>query len=686
MEREDEVRASEVIGERTAGPAKFCLVGMLTWAILSILLGTTEAIILLARHPYDVGFALVSWAIILYGLPGILGGAVWGTLSGFISRARRLAEGATNLVAFQMSSWLGVILFKITAPRCHRGPLLELGGVAFIAFTLLVILPLFLLASIISYKVLKAVLKARIPRFFTTRRGVLTIATSIILLFITSRFSAELKSALFGAKFFLNAPSGGESAALAQKPNVILIVMDTVRKDRLSCYGYGRDTTPHIDQLARSGVLFRNAYSSSCWTPPAHSSLFTGNFPSKTGVLNLVRTMPRSNLTLAEILKGEHYITLGVVANSMISAAFGYGQGFQAYDELYDVEAGYKNAAFFLRNSLLYGWLQNEPRAKPIVRLLTALIIRQKTAALFVGEDFSGDRVNERVFYWLDTIPRDRPFFLFINYLDAHSPYEPPDSLLDRATADYNGWIKGKKGYELMNAIHGVEEELWKGSPGAMTDAQYLSGLYDGEISYLDRKIWELVEGLKDRGIMDNTILFITSDHGEQFGEHGLMEHRNSLYQELISVPLILYSPSLYPPRTIDGMVSLCDIPVTILDILRIPAPGSVQGKSLLPLLNGKTEEGPRPIVTEWKDSKALIQGDWKYIRSAGRKKEELYNIVDDPHEEVNMIAREPEIARGLDGSLQAWIDSFKPLVAANEGKKMNETLRERLKALGYLD
>ena len=661
---------------------------ILTWVLLSGLLGAVEAFFLFRSHPYEAGYALVSWAILLYGAPGLLGGLVWGAVARRLSRVRRLEGNPARLVSFFAASWAGVFFFKILAPRFHLGPLLRLHGMAFLGFLLLVLAPLSILVAFLLYRVLAWSLRRRIPGFFIRPAGVYSLLATLLLLFLSSRYSPEISSLLLGAEFRLDRPSTHGAVEPGNRRNVILIVLDTLRRDRLSCYDYSRPTTPNIDRLAERGVLFRNAYSSSCWTPPAHSSLFTGDYPSKTGVLGGIRAIPQENRTLAEILDDEGYLTLSVVANSMISGAFGYGQGFRVYDELYDVESGYKNAAFFLRNSLLYGWLQNERRALPLVRILTALIVRQKTAALFVGSELDAQHVNERVFHWLDLVPEDRPFFLFINYIDVHSPYDPPDSLAEEAGERYTGWIRGLEGYELMDTVHRVEEEFRQGDTSADADAAYLSDLYDGELVYLDREVGELLAGLAERQRMDNTLLVITSDHGEQFGEHGLMEHRNSLYQELVRIPLLFYDPGRLSPETIPSMVSLSDVPVTLLDLLGVPAPEGVQGRSLLPLLAGERQEAAeRPIITEWRDSKSSIEGGWKYIRSADSETEELYQLEEDPHETRNRIEEAPRVlVEHLEGTLDEWMASFEPVTPSGEEVRMNDMLRPRLRARGYLD
>ncbi len=660
------------------------LAGLLTWTLLSILLGILEAAWLLAREPDEASFVLLSWAALFYGLPGLAGGIAWGTLAGGIRSIRRIAGHPGTRFAFYASSWLGCAILSILGLAIHQGTFFELKGLRFILFFILILAPFSFFVSRLLFRILNRISGLRFFAFVIQPRGVTTVSAVLLFLILVSAFSSKIGSLTDEMKFLLDRPLGNGHDASKDRPNVIVIVLDTVRQDRLSCYGYPMGTTPNLDRLAGKSVLFLNAYSSSCWTPPTHSSLFTGNYPSKTGVLGGIRSFPENNLTLAEILRSEYYVTLGVTANAMISSTFGFGQGFHVYDELYDVESGYKNVAYLLRHSLFYSRLENEYRAQPIVKYLSAVIVRRKASAIFSGFELSATRVNERIYHWLDRIPRDRPYFLFVNYLDAHSPYEPPESLADTHSRSYEGWIRGLEGFELMDALQKVEDELQRGNEEAKVDAAYLSDLYDGEIHFLDRKVGEMLDELRFRGLLDNTLLVITSDHGEHFGEHNRMEHRNSLYEELLRVPLLIFLPGRFPPSMIPQNVSLCDVPVTILDILRIPVSGEVQGRSLVSLMSGGDYDGR--VVAEWRDSKTIVEGGWKYILNPSQGTEELYDLSSDPREEVNLFREETDAGVQLIGSLATWLESFEPAVIIEGDVEMDETLRESLRALGYLE
>ncbi len=660
------------------------LTGGFVWSFLSILLGILEAVWLLTKEPDKAGLSLLFWAALFYGFPGLAGGIVWGAIAGTIRPIRRLVDDPGPRFAFFASSWLGCAALCILTLIFHGGAIFVLKESRFVLSFILILVPLTFFVSYLLFRILSRVFRLPFFAFFLRPHGILTVSTAFLALILASAFSSKIGSLADEMKFLLEPPFDEDGGSSKDRPNVVVIVLDTVREDRLSCYGYPMGTTPILDRLAAESVLFLNAYSSSNWTPPAHASLFTGNYPSKTGVLGGIRFFPEDNLTLAEILRSKSYVTLAVTANSMISSTFGFGQGFHIYDELYDVDSAYKNVTYLLRRSLCYSRLEKEPRVQPIVKYLSAVIVRRKTTAIFSGPEFSSIRVNERIFHWLDRIPQERPYFLFVNYLDAHSPYEPPESLVDRSARSYEGWIRDLKGFERMDALQKVEDELQRGNEEARVDAVYLSHLYDGEIRFLDRKVGEMLEGLRDRGLLENTLLVITSDHGEHFGEHNRMEHRNSLYEELLRVPLLFYLPGKFPPAAIPQNVSLCDVPVTILDILRIPVTGDVQGKSLVPLISGGDYDGR--VVAEWRDSKTILDGGWKYVVHPSEGSEELYDLSSDPREKVNRFHAEAEAGDRLKSALDAWIESFEPAVIIEDDVEMDETMRERLRALGYIE
>ena len=456
---------------------------------------------------------------------------------------------------------------------------------------------------------------------------------------------------------FLVTFSTGCSPEVNRPPNIILIVLDTVRKDHLSCYGSKRETTPNIDRLAGQGVLFTNAVSTASWTLPSHASMFTGLYPSThkatfakahiedVTALTKVNFLDEKFTTLAEVLKDHGYATGGFVAAAWCRAVFGLGQGFDVYSDDYRSPGG-------------------------------------RTAR----------EINDDAFEWLKN-QKKGPFFLFINYFDAHSPFDPPESfktLYQDDPKSMDGYIQENKtiSYVIKNKIK-------------LTDAlkERILALYDGEINYVDSEIGRLAAFLKSLKVYDNSIIIITSDHGESFGEHYLMDHGRALYEELIHVPLIIIGPNFSKGVRREFLVQNVDFMPTILDLLKIEIPLSCQGKSFLkPMMSQDTSPTRMSAFSEasaeqnWikdygerfnRNQKSIRTKEWKLIRSSNGEIE-LYQISTDPEELWNLVEDKPEEASRLMENLFQWertVYSDKP----ESQKDIGEETQEQLRSLGYI-
>ena len=301
--------------------------------------------------------------------------------------------------------------------------------------------------------------------------------------------------------------------APAGSPNILVLVVDTLRADHLSGYGYSRPTSPNLDRVAQQGVLFENAFSASSWTLPSHASLVTGRYTYE----HHAETRPLDNRypTIGETLMARGYRTGGFSGNVYYFNRWqGLGRGFIHFEDFFCTFGD-----MFLRT--LYG---REARKYVLPRLGVEDIPGRKRAADI-------DRAAVR---WIAR-DRSRPFFAFLNYLDPHDPYVPPQPYRTKfATLKHPGGI--------------LNQEVGRYYP-EMTPAQLQGEIdaYDGAIAYTDDNIAQLLAALQERGAMENTYVIITADHGESFGEHGLFLHQNALYRELIRVPLIVYRPGYIP-------------------------------------------------------------------------------------------------------------------------------------------
>ena len=463
-------------------------------------------------------------------------------------------------------------------------------------------------------------------------------------------------------------------------PNIVLITMDTVRADHLSCYGYQRLTTPNVDQLAREAVLYKNAYAASSWTLPSHASLFTGMYPSKHGAANSSETrsilkLSDKNTTLAEVLSQKGYRTAGIIGGPYCASIYGIAQGFEYYNETFFAYNRDISFYFLYQVAELF-----YPLKDPIIQ--------------YGYSDFKrvASHLNEFAFGWLKE-NSSQPFFLFVNYFDAHRPYVPPppyDEYFNKISPDIILKYTSKLDKSYLMAEDKFVGDIIAGTQKLTPEErEFLVSRYDGELRYLDHHLGRLLERLKTLKVYDNTLIIVTSDHGEAFGEHNLLDHGRTLYDELVRVPLIIKYPSAYKKSgAIEKRVSLVDLFPAILSMLNQPIPADIDGQTL--------SESQRFIVTEWnmrwfdcdpyrRDLKAIYQGKEKYIW-ASNAQHELYDLEQDPGETINLFKKFPQRAQRMEQTLKQWLGSFKPMAASESKVKLNESDVDRLRALGYVN
>jgi len=490
---------------------------------------------------------------------------------------------------------------------------------------------------------------------------------------------------------------------LKPRPNVILIVMDTVRADHLSSYGYYRKTTPNIDKMARRGVLYENAFTAAPWTPPSHASIFTGKYPSHHKTIGKDVRFKKENTSLAEILSRNGYQSIGVTCCQLLGLESGFEEGFDEFIEL--------------KPSSLLSFK------------LDKLYYKDSIRNLIYGPDKGTYQATEFIKNFLKrNYTKKRPFFLFVNYFNSHTPYDPPRPFKKRF---YGGFDESRFHIKeiLLNKVRRTAEKIsdhnldirrlrWIASGGggfafaakktsvSEKEWEVVKSWYDGEVAYLDYHIGNLVDFLYEKDIFDDTFFIITSDHGENFGEHGLAVHPLCVYDSLLRVPLIMSNPDLTPKgKTISNLVSTVDIFPTIMDLLDIKFDEKINGKSLYPFedreihdficaeYGGLHTRGFRglkswKIASKIKDILGEIDKGCKCIRTLTYKyilslqKEELYNIRDDPFEQEDISRKSPEIVDSLKRQLENTVDIS--YYGPKEFKETQEML-DRLKALGYI-
>lgn len=444
-------------------------------------------------------------------------------------------------------------------------------------------------------------------------------------------------------------------------PNVLLIVLDTVRAGSLGLYGHHRPTVPNLERLAGYGLIFAEARSPAPWTTPTHASLLTGRWPHELSVrpgVPLDATYP----TLAETLGGLGYATAGFVGNvDYCSAAYGFSRGFARYEDAYEnrtislVET-LENSALGRRVNRALGYPKLHERGE---------VFRRKTARM----------INNDVLGWLDRRPADQPFFVFINYFDAHRPYLPHKApsprfgMADRPIAEQ---------LEIENRL----TDLLQGKPvpAGYTPRRIVEealmlyrDCYDSCIAYMDYRIGQLLHEMGQRGLLENTMVIVTSDHGEQLGEHGLIAHGASLYREEVHVPLVVIPPRpLSTARVVREPVSIREVAATIADSVGLGPRGLFPGLPLTRFLDegsGKSvaespvlselthnvafhESGPMPF----RRLRSLVSEGLVYIRGDDER-EELYDLINDPMESID-LARDPR-ARTVVARLREELDQL---------------------------
>jgi arylsulfatase A-like enzyme len=427
------------------------------------------------------------------------------------------------------------------------------------------------------------------------------------------------------------------------EPCFVLIVVDSMRADHLGAYGYARATSPRIDALAGAGLTFTNAYSQAPWTKPSVASIFTSTYISVHRVLYskvMVKGKEHSDVlnekfvTLAEALSSKGYATAGFGKKIHLLPPYGFSQGFGVYD----MDAG------------------------------------------------DAPEMNEKVVRWLRKDDPDR-FFLYLHYNDVHYPYTPRGKKAVFGRGEPRVQIDGP----TKAAFRKGELKLSK------SDIDQLVDLYDDEILDTDRYIGDLVEAIAKRGYT-NVLVAITADHGEEFLDHGDITHGQSLYNELVRVPLVLAGsglPERMRGRKIEYGVQLIDLMPTILDLSGTPQPPMLQGRSLASAVTGQEIEEPRTSifsqrrdVEETEFSRTVQEGKWKLVVDATGGRTLLFDVTADPEERTSLAAENPLEVDRLAAELVPWSaanDALYARIRPEHTTPLDPETEKQLRSLGYV-
>ena len=467
--------------------------------------------------------------------------------------------------------------------------------------------------------------------------------------------------------------------------NVLIISIDTLRKDHMSFFGYERKTTPNIERHFKDGVWFPNAYSQASHTKPSTASLLTSLYVSTHKMSHITAGLPEEVVTATEIFQALEYKTSIFSTNNFVSPFFGFDQG---VDYFYVARERDINASGLVNITVRIS--RDSPSfmrrmSRGLLKLIRRLEVGVDSTSLKTA-DVNDESATAEFIDWIEKIG-DARFFTYIHFIAPHSPYHPP-APFDELYIPYPG-VKLRRIPEL-NGLLPFDE----GSPMPEDELANMVGQYDGEINFIDNQVGIIMDRLQSLDLDKNTLVVVTADHGEEFFDHNGYGHGLSLFNEVINVPLILRQPSLIR-RTgeIEINVQQVDLLPTILDLLGYPVPTFLQGASFSELLTDTADvyEDHR-IITELdfiiQGARSIILGDDKLIYSFHglEKSTMLFDLESDENEKVVLNDEKPEMLNALSRELEEVRMHSVRNDLQSDKLFLNETIKEELRALGYIE
>lgn len=399
--------------------------------------------------------------------------------------------------------------------------------------------------------------------------------------------------------------------------NLIFCSLDTLRADMLGSIGHSGGLTPHLDRIASEGALFTQTYASDIPTQPSHTALFTGQFGINTGIV--------SHFHPSALLEGDA-LWLPTIMRK---------RGFQtgAVDHLFAMKGWFKRG-------------YNDYIPPP-------------------GRSRSpGSEINDLGFEWIDR-HIDDDFFLFLHYWDAHIPYLPPSPFKERYSAASAGRVDPHVTEKLMSRpSYPLFKQNLYDFLDVIPNLDYIADLYDAEVAYLDFEIGRLFQYLEDNSLVEDTMVVLFGDHGENMTEHDSWFDHAGLYDSVVHVPLILWAPGRIPAVKTSAMVQLVDVLPTVFEVFGFAEPSGIDGRSLMPLIRGEVDSHRDEVYLSeatWQAARGIRTEQWKFIKYLqptlyGRDGVELYKLDDDPTEQVNLVDEEPDIALKMESQLDNWV------------------------------
>lgn len=620
----------------------------------------------------------------------LLAGAVWGALGGGIEVIllerhyhaffRPWLHAADLLLNYSLYGVAGIALFFIVLRFMLRTPHPARAAVAwFLPVPALAVIGWYgatlglstapLLTTVMSIFGIVALLGMSLWLYKTSARArtvSVFVAAMIVLLGIFKDPVTSVPGALLR----------GLGTAGSNTRNVVLILTDTLRADYLSCYGHDWNTSPVLDKLAEGGALFDRHISQSTWTLPATASVLTGLYPSSHGARTEGSALPPGAETLAEVFRRAGYHTAAFTENRYVTPRFGFGQGFDTFRPFWD--------PWLYKSTLL-------SRARKRIPVLDLTSKEIYPADLKDPEQLRWDarETTNRALDWLDATG-EKPFFLYVHYMNPHGPYGPRDFLLTEKESP------GKRLADHPRDKGGPYPLRPPAEPLPDKELEDLITLYAADIRYVDDAVGRLLAALDARGLRDETLVIFTADHGEEFYEHGSWNHGASAFQSVVHVPLIMSAPGLIPEGVRVGAVTRAiDVLPTALDLTSLQAPERAQGRSLRGYLGLGTPpvpiaaytEGAHHTLPEEIEIEAVTTEDWKLMRVSVAADEAvlLYDLAGDPNETADLAGSNPAMRDSLLRELDRWNRAARLYSPETREIALDPATVEELRALGYV-
>ncbi|MBU0641198.1 MAG: sulfatase-like hydrolase/transferase [Planctomycetes bacterium] len=644
-------------------------------------LETAAALVVVSKHireeplPIGVLVATVGKAAATHTILWLPVMAVVAGLYGLLVRRRAAHPWAALLAAIVLLAGLVVVPADLALARIGGSLSLVLGVLGVVATSSIVYVLVRVSAGWAGPRRADGVLYG-----LTGACGLLTVITG----------TGFARSALFDAARY-RMPAGRPAAVTRAGPNVLWIVLDTVRADYTSVLGYERPTTPFLERWAAGALLFEHAVANGIWTIPSHASMFTGLSVRAHGMDHVFPRLDRRHRTVAEELTSAGYRTVAFSNNPLISPETELTRGFAEHHSLYHLQ----HLGRFSLQLLWEKW-----GTGPILPWL--------------GGDYGAALTHDLVARWLAEQAEDpAPFFLFINYMEAHLPYNVPrryrQMFLSEPQVARSYELRRRVYGDLVAALH-QRFNIEGGDFVTPEDVEVLRGLYAAAIRYLDDRVAEMIQAFEQRGLLDETLVVIVTDHGEHLNTHGMWSHCCQVYDDVIRAALLIREPGRREGRRVTTSVQVADLFPTVLRVTRGAAAPQV-GHDVCDLVALAEQErevrvvfaeynGPdrdslqrmrssskREIARRVQPQVAATDGRFKYIHSrSGRQ--ELYNLVEDPGELHNLVASNQRQASRFAHLLADWRAAVPPFQpgGASSGTAMSPEMIEALRSLGYLE